>query len=92
MFLMKKTRTSSIYVNPGPSKHELAMDVDGITRTDRLVIIDTVDGKEWELLIKDGKISIEPFELSEKRDFKIKKVLKSSVSIGEWLLSKIKNR
>lgn len=78
MFLMKKNRTSSIYMNPGPSKHELTMDVDGITRTDRLVLIDSINGKEWELLIKDGKITIEPFELSEKRDFKIKKVLKSS--------------
>jgi len=54
---------------------ELSIDIDGIGRMDRLVLVDQKTGIEWELSISDGNILIEPYDLVEKRDFRINKVI-----------------
>ena len=55
--------------------YELTADIDGVARMDRLVLVDQKTGVEWELSISDGRISIEPYELVEKRDFRINKII-----------------
>ena len=60
--------------------YELSADIDGVARMDRLVLVDQKTGLEWELSISDGNILIEPYELIEKRDFRINKVIEN----GDW--------
>ena len=56
--------------------YEITADIDGVARMDRLVLVDQKTGFEWELSIHDGNMVIEPYELVEKRDFRIDKIIK----------------
>ena len=56
--------------------YELTADIDGVARIERLVLVDQKTGFEWELSIYDGNMVIEPYELVEKRDFRIEKIIK----------------
>lgn len=56
--------------------YEITADIDGVARMDRLVLVDQKTGFEWELSIHDGNMVIEPYELIEKRDFRIEKIIK----------------
>lgn len=81
---MKKSRNALVKVNYNDSAitgsfdigKDLSMDVNGVTRMDRLVLIDGKTDEEFELFIYDGKLIIEPYERDEKRDFRINKVIK----------------
>jgi hypothetical protein len=83
--MSRKKRSSALTVttdNIRPSgqiteSYELTADFDGISRMDRLILIDQKTGVEWELSISDGNISIEPYELINKRDFRINKVIEN---------------
>ena len=66
---------SNSILNVSEKSSELTADIEGITRMDRLVLVDQKTGVEWELSISDGNISREPYELIEKRDFRINKVM-----------------
>ncbi len=74
---MKKIRKSGLKVSIGlsGSNEELSADIDGVTRVDKLVLVDQKDFKEWELSIRNGIITIEPFDIVEKREFKIDKII-----------------
>lgn len=73
---MKKIRNAYFRVNNSDgSSYDVSADIEGVTRVERLVVLDQKDGKEWELVIHDGKLIIEPYEKDEKRDFRIKKVI-----------------
>ena len=54
--------------------YEITADIDGVARMDRLVLVDQKTGFEWELSIRGGNMVIEPYELVEKRDFRIDKI------------------
>jgi hypothetical protein len=56
--------------------YEITADIDGVARMDRLVLVDQKTGFEWELSIHDGNMVIEPYELVEKRNFRIEKIIK----------------
>ena len=56
--------------------YEITADIDGVARMDRLVLVDQKTGFEWELSIHDGNMVIEPYELVDKRDFRIEKIIK----------------
>jgi len=82
----KKNRGSALFVTNNNNSvinlngqraepYELTADIDGVARMDRLVLVDQKTGVEWELSISDGRISIEPYELVEKRDFRINKII-----------------
>jgi len=75
---MKKNRNAYLKVtNKGNNgfDFEMAADIEGISRMDRLVLVDQKDGKEWELSISDGQLIVEPYEKDEKRDFRINKII-----------------
>jgi hypothetical protein len=85
--MKKKNRGSALFVtnNNNPvinlngqttEPFEITADIDGVARMDRLVLVDQKTGFEWELSIHDGNIVIEPYELVEKRDFRIDKIIK----------------
>jgi hypothetical protein len=85
----KKKRSSALFVTTDTNNNnnnvsligkiteppEISVDIDGIGRMDRLVLVDQKTGIEWELSISDGNILIEPYDLVEKRDFRINKVI-----------------
>jgi hypothetical protein len=76
---MRKVRNAYLKVNYDNGvinpTYDMSADIEGVTRVERLVILDQKDGKEWELVIHDGKLIVEPYEKDEKRDFRIGKVI-----------------
>lgn len=81
---MKKSKSRNAYLKVNNNYnnqlgsnivYDMSADIEGVTRLDRLVLIDQKDGKEWEITINDGKLLYEPYEKDEKRDFRINKVL-----------------
>lgn len=68
---------SNSILNVNANISELTADIEGITRMDRMILVDQKTGVEWELSISDGNILIEPYELIEKRDFRINKVIEN---------------
>lgn len=75
---MKKSKNRNAYLKVHhnyDSAYDISADIEGVTRLDRLILIDQKDGKEWEITINDGKLYYEPYEKDEKRDFRINKIL-----------------
>lgn len=77
---MRKSRNAYLKVNnnyntPDNNMYDMSADIEGVTRLDRLILVDQKDGKEWEITINDGKLYYEPYEKDEKRDFRINKIL-----------------
>jgi hypothetical protein len=70
-----KIREADFQIFKKESKKELQADIEGVTRLERLVLVDQKTGEDWEVVLYDGKIHIEPFEKDEKRDFRINKVI-----------------
>lgn len=70
-----KIRESNFQISKKESKKELQADIEGVTRLQRLVLVDQKTGEDWEVVLYDGKIHIEPFDKDEKRDFRINKVI-----------------
>lgn len=54
----------------------LNIDSDGNTVINKLVLLDEKTGNKWEVKISDGELIAEPLEIEDKRDFKIKNLLK----------------
>lgn len=81
---MKKTRNAFLkvkndYNTENNKMYDISADIEGVTRLERLVLIDQKDGKEWEISINDGKLFYEPYEKDEKRDFRINKVFTNDI-------------
>lgn len=72
---MKKIREADLQVFKKESQKELQADIEGVTRLERLVLVDQKTGEDWEVVLYDGKIHIEPFDKDEKRDFRINKII-----------------
>jgi hypothetical protein len=70
-----KIREADFQIFKKESKKELQADIEGVTRLERLVLVDQKTGDDWEVVIYDGKVHIEPFEKDEKRNFRINKVI-----------------
>jgi hypothetical protein len=70
-----KIREADFQIFKKESKKELQADIEGVTRLQRLVLVDQKTGEDWEVVLYDGKIHIEPFEKDEKRNFRINKVI-----------------
>lgn len=48
---------------------------DGLTVISNLALLDEKTGNKWLLKVYDGELIIEPVDLQDKRDIKIKKIL-----------------
>jgi hypothetical protein len=70
-----KIREADFQIFKKESQKELQADIEGVTRLERLVLVDQKTGEDWEVVLYDGKIHIEPFEKDEKRNFRINKVI-----------------
>ena len=70
-----KIREADFQIFKKDSEKEVQADIEGVTRLERLVLVDQKTGEDWEVVLYDGKIHIEPFDKDEKRDFRINKVI-----------------
>ncbi len=70
-----KIREADFQIFKKESKKELQADIEGVTRLERLILVDQKTGEDWEVVIYDGKVHIEPFDKDEKRNFRINKVI-----------------
>lgn len=70
-----RIREADFQILKKESKKELQADIEGVTRLQRLVLVDQKTGEDWEVVLYDGKIHIEPFDRDKKRDFRINKVI-----------------
>jgi hypothetical protein len=70
-----KIREADFQIIKKESQKELQADIEGVTRLERLVLVDQKTGEDWEVVLYDGKIHIEPFEKDEKRNFRINKII-----------------
>jgi hypothetical protein len=70
-----KIREANFQIIKKESQKELQADIEGVTRLERLVLVDQKTGEDWEVVIYDGKVHIEPFDKDEKRNFRINKVI-----------------
>ena len=70
-----KIREADFQIFKKESQKELQADIEGVTRLQRLVLVDQKTGEDWEVVLYDGKIHIEPFDKDEKRNFRINKVI-----------------
>jgi hypothetical protein len=64
-----------LIINSSTGESALIVDSDGNVIVKKLVLLDDRTGRKWEVKISDGEIFMEPLEKSDKRDFKIKKIL-----------------
>jgi hypothetical protein len=70
-----RIREADFQIFKKESQKELQADIEGVTRLERLVLVDQKTGDDWEVVLYDGKIHIEPFDKDEKRNFRINKVI-----------------
>jgi hypothetical protein len=68
--------TSVFNINNTSSSTAINVDSDGVTVISKLVLLDEKTGSKWQIKISDGELIVEPLELEDKRDWKIKKILK----------------
>lgn len=57
----------------------MTVDPDGLVVIPSLALIDVKTGNKWLIKVDDGKLIIEPVELEEKRDHKIKSILDDNI-------------
>lgn len=70
-----RIREADFQIIKKDSEKEVQADIEGVTRLERLILVDQKTGEDWEVVLYDGKIHIEPFDKDEKRDFRINKVI-----------------
>jgi hypothetical protein len=57
------------------NKEAINVDTDGFTTISKLILIDSKDGSKWDISINGGELLVEPHGKSEKRDFRINKII-----------------
>ncbi len=64
-------------VNGSSGESAILVDKDLNTIIKKLVLVDEKTGNKWEVKISDGELIAEPLELEDKREYKLKKLLKN---------------
>lgn len=72
---MARLTSNNFSINSPSGSDSMHVDSDGNVVVNSLVLIDSVDGSKWKLKITDGELSTEPFDIVNKRDWNISKIL-----------------
>lgn len=67
--------THPFIVKSSSNSTAIHVDSDGLTVISNLALLDEKTGNKWLLKVYDGELVIEPVDLQDKRDLKIKKIL-----------------
>lgn len=62
-------------VNNSSGDSVIEVDPDGNTVINNLVLLDEKTGNKWSIKVSDGELLIEPWELEDKREIKLKNLL-----------------
>jgi hypothetical protein len=69
-------KMSSLFnVNSSIGSSVIEVDPDGNTVIKNLVLLDEKTGNKWSIKVSDGELVIEPWELEDKREIKLKNLL-----------------
>jgi hypothetical protein len=66
---------SSVFNVDSSSGRAIEVDPDGNTVINNLVLLDEKTGNKWSIKVSDGELLIEPWELEDKREIKLKNLL-----------------
>jgi len=69
------TKMSLFNVNSSIGSSVIEVDPDGNTVIKNLVLLDEKTGNKWSIKVSDGELVVEPWELEDKREIKLKKLL-----------------
>ncbi len=72
--------SSNPFVVSSGSSNAITVDSTGNTVIEKLILKDEKTDRKWQLKISDGELVVEPLELEDKRDWKIKKILNEKTS------------
>lgn len=64
-------------VNNSSGDSVINIDTDGYCVTTKLALLDDVTGNKWEIKISNGELKVEPIEVEDKREHKLKEILKN---------------
>lgn len=64
-------------VNNSSGDSVINIDTDGYCVINKLALLDDVTGNKWEIKISNGELIVEPIELEDKREHKLKEILKN---------------
>lgn len=67
--------SSNPFVVASGGSNAITVDSIGNTVIEKLILKDEKTGRKWQLKVSDGELIVEPLELEDKRDWKIKKIL-----------------
>lgn len=72
--------TSNLFkIGSGSSSNSLTVDSSGLVVIQNLALIDEKTGNKWLIKVDNGKLIIEPVEIEDKRDHKIKSILDDNI-------------
>jgi hypothetical protein len=72
---MARKITNNVFNVSNGTSSSITIEENGYCVINKLALIDEVTGNKWEVKVHNGEILIEPVELEDKRDYKIKKLL-----------------
>lgn len=64
-------------VNNSSGDSVINIDTDGYCVINKLALLDDVTGNKWEIKISNGELIVEPIEVEDKREHKLKEILKN---------------
>lgn len=64
-------------INSPSGESVIKVGPDGYCVINKLVLLDDITGNKWEIRISNGQLLVEPIELEDKREHKLKKILKN---------------
>jgi hypothetical protein len=67
---------STLNVKNNLDESVINVDNDGYCVVNKLVLLDEVTGRRWQVKVSNGQLLVEPVEMIDKRDYKIDKILK----------------
>jgi hypothetical protein len=70
---------NTFQINNGSGATSLIVEPDGLVVIPSLALIDEKTGNKWLIRVDDGKLIIEPVEIEDKRDHKIKSILDDNI-------------
>jgi hypothetical protein len=73
---MARKYTNNVFnVNSSSGNSAIEVFPDGNTVIKNLVLLDEKTGNKWSLKVSDGQLIVEPWELEDKREYKLEKIL-----------------
>ena len=73
---MARKYTNNVFnVNSSSGNSAIEVYPDGNTVIKNLVLLDEKTGNKWSLKVSDGQLIVEPWELEDKREYKLEKIL-----------------